>query len=363
VPALKDHVDTDLIERLARIVGAAWPAFPEPSFLADASSGLEDLELKGRVSQLAAALGRALPREPGRVVEILEQAMASPDLKGWAAWPCAELVGMIAPQAPDIVIPFMAKFTARASCEFAIRPCIEEHPGTTFAYLEGWTEHPDEHVRRLVSEGTRPRLPWGSRLRALQADPTPSIRLLERLRDDPSEYVRRSVANHLGDIAKDHPRLALATAARWKREGGRHVEEVIRHGLRALIKAGDPEALGLLGYDAGAAVRLTHLAVDPARIGVGGQATITVELVVHGKAPVPVVVEYRIHFQGARGLRKPKAFRMGERTLEPGKPLRISRRHTFDHASIRTLHPGSHPIDIQVNGQVLGSCSLELVDA
>jgi 3-methyladenine DNA glycosylase AlkC len=363
MPALKENVNGELLRSLAVLLAGAWPDFPTESFLADASDSLGNLELKDRIRHVAAALGRALPADPARVVAILDEALAAPELKGWMAWPCAELLGTLVSGAPDMVIPFMARLTPRASCEFAIRPCIENHPELTFAYLEEWAGHADEHVRRLVSEGTRPRLPWGARLRALQADPSPSLRLLDRLREDPSDYVRRSVANHLGDIAKDHPALALETAARWRAEGGQHVDEVVRHGLRALVKAGDPEALALIGYDHRITARLVRVAVDPQRLAVGGQATISVTLMVDGDDTVPVVVEYRVHFLGVRGRRKPRAFRMARLMLEPGVPTHLSRRHTFDHVSIRTLHPGDHLIDIQVNGRVLGSCVLELVDA
>jgi 3-methyladenine DNA glycosylase AlkC len=361
MPALKENLDRPLLEALAGELRSAWPAFPTATFLADAGDGLEALELKDRVRQVAAALERALPGDATEVVAILERALASARFHGWMVWPCTELVGRLAPSCPEVVVPFMARLTSRSSCEFAIRPCIEQHPELTFGYLHRWADDPDEHVRRLVSEGTRPRLPWGERLRSLQQDPSPALALLDRLRDDPSEYVRRSVANHLGDIAKDHPDLALAVAARWMEEGGRHVDGVVRHGLRALIKAGHPGALALVGFDARATVQVESLLMEPARLAIGGQATLSVRLRVEGDAPVPVVVEYRIHFLGPRGPRKPKAFRLAERVLEPGVPADLRRRHTFDHASIRTLHPGEHLVEVQVNGQILGSCVVELL--
>jgi 3-methyladenine DNA glycosylase AlkC len=207
----------------------------------------------------------------------------------------AELIGRLAPADPETSLPLMARLTHRSSCEFAIRGCIEAHPQLTFGFPGSWVGHPDEHVRRLVSEGSRPRLPWGVRLRDLQHDPTPTIALLDRLRDDPSAYVRRSVANHLGDIVKDHPDLAAAL----------------------------------------------RLATD-------------------GDAPVPVVVEYVIHYLGVRGHRKPKAYRLGERVVEPGVACDLRRRQRFAHASIRRVEPGEQLVEVQVNGRVLGSCSIEL---
>lgn len=362
VPALKDNISARMVDALASELAAAWPDFPATAFLAEASDGLEALELKARIRQVATALERALPDDATQVVAVLDAALASLSFAGWMVWPCAELIGRLGPDRPDVIVPFMARLTPRSSCEFAIRGCIERHRELTFSYLDRWTSDPDEHVRRLVSEGTRPRLPWGTRLRALQRDPAPAIALLDRLRDDPSEYVRRSVANHLGDIVKDHPGLALATATRWKAEGGRHVDEVVRHGLRTLIKAGDPAALSLVGYDADAPVRLTHLSIDPERLAIGEAGRISVELVADSAEPVPVVVEYLVHYPGVRGPRKPKAYRLAERILEPGVACTLQRRHTFAHASIRTLYPGVHVIEVQVNGRILGSCQTELTE-
>jgi len=360
MPALKDYISEDLLDALAAELVAAWPAFPTSTFLVEAGAGLQGLELKDRVRQVAAALRRALPDDVATVVRILRAAMSSPAFTGWIVWPVTELVGQIGPGEPEVIVPFLAELTPRSTCEFAIRPVLEQHPALVFSHLEQWVHHPDEHVRRLVSEGTRPRLPWGARLRDLQRDPTPAIRLLDELRDDPSAYVRRSVANHLGDIAKDHPALAMDTAERWLADGGDHVKAVVRHGLRALIKAGDARALRLIGYAADAPVRLLGVSVTPARLPIGGRASIVVSLTADGKDPVPVVVEYLVHYLGSRGPRKPKAYRLAERTLEPGVEREFRRRHRFDHASIRTLHPGTHVIEVQVNGRVLGAGSVEL---
>jgi 3-methyladenine DNA glycosylase AlkC len=360
VPALKDSVDQAMVADLAAEFAAADPSFSVRPFVIQACDGLDRLELKDRVRQVAAALEDALPDDPHRVVAILDAALDSATFNGWMVWPCTELMGRLGPDAPEVVVPFLARLTTRSSCEFAIRPCIEAHPELTFAALERWVDHEDEQVRRLVSEGSRPRLPWGLRLRALQEDPRPTIALLDRLRDDPSEVVRRSVANHLGDVAKDHPDLAIATARRWRDEGGDHVGEVIRHGLRTLIKAGDPDALQLIGYDRAAPVELTTASIVPDRLPIGGVATIRVQLVATGDTAVPVVVEYLVHYLGARGPRKPKAYRLAERVLEPGERCDLKRRHTFDHASIRTLHPGEHRVEIQVNGRILGACAFEL---
>jgi 3-methyladenine DNA glycosylase AlkC len=360
VPSLKEQVNDAVVRTLADALVAASPDFPRAAFLAAAGDGLERLELKDRIRHVADAVQGALPDDVPTVVAVIDGAIATGTLDGWSAWPLTELAGRLGPDAPAEVLPLLARLTTVMSCEFAIRPCLAAHPEETFAHLERWADDPDERVRRLVSEGTRPRLPWGERLRELQADPTPSLRLLDRLREDPSPTVRRSVANHLGDIAKDHPDLAVATARRWRDEGGEHVDEVVRHGLRALVKAGAPDALALLGYDAAAPVRLRSFTVEPGRVAIGGVVQLTVALTVDGTAPVPVVVEYVVTYLGPRGPRKPKPYRLAERVVAPGEEVRLRRRHRFDHASIRTLHHGVQSVAVQANGRVLGSSDVEL---
>jgi 3-methyladenine DNA glycosylase AlkC len=156
-------------------------------------------------------------------------------------------------------------------------------------------------VRRLVSEGTRPRLPWAPQLRGLIADPTPAVELLDRLYDDESDYVCRSVANHLNDISKDHPDHAVAIARRWATTGGDRTAWVVRHGLRSLIKHGHPDALRLLGYDHDLPITITDLTVTPASVPIGGEVTIT--FTVTADTAARAVVDYAIRHAGARGAR------------------------------------------------------------
>ncbi len=226
-----------------------------------ATSGLSSLELKARVSHVADALAATLPADFGDAASVIRRTVGSPGFDGWIVFPVNDWVARAGIDDPDTALPLLGELTALWSAEFAIRPFIEGHPQRTFEQFDLWIESPDQHRRRLVSEGSRPRLPWGRQLRAFIADPTPTIALLDRLVDDPSAYVRKSVANHLNDISKDHPGLALETAERWIREepDSDRRRWIVSHGLRSLVKAGDPAALKLLGYDPDArsgAVRL-----------------------------------------------------------------------------------------------------------
>ena len=144
--------------------------------------------------------------------------------------------------------------------------------------LTTWATDPNVHVRRLVSEGSRPRLPWASRLKQFQGDPAPVLKLLELLKDDPIEYVRRSVANNLNDIAKDHPALVVEVAARWWAEGDEKRQRLVRHGLRTLIKGGDPSALEVLGFGASSPATVGKTSIEPDVVRIGDKVTIVVAI-------------------------------------------------------------------------------------
>ncbi|MEV4410335.1 DNA alkylation repair protein [Catellatospora sp. NPDC049609] len=356
---LKDHIDDASLTRLAAAVRRVHPAFPGDEFRAAARHGLAPLALKQRVSAVAAQLGRFLPQEFPDAARILRETVAATPLDMWSAWPATEYVAVHGLGHPDDALATLAALTPHATAEFAVRPYLAAHPGRTLARLHEWAADPDQHLRRLASEGSRPRLPWATRV-PLLADPQVTIPLLDRLHDDPEPYVRRSVANHLNDITKDHPDVALGTARRWAAAGGDGTAWVIRHALRSLVKQGRPEALELLGFDHAADVDVTGLTVTPGTLAIGGQVTIAFTLT--AGTGVRAVVDYVVHHAGARGPRAPKVFKLTTATLAAGVPRQVTRRHTFQHVSVRRLHPGPHRIDIQVNGRVLAGAEIILHD-
>ena len=357
----KDEISPQLIGALADELVRAWPEFPAAAFAGAAGEGLEGLELMARVHHVAAVLGRHLPGDFAAAAGVLDAALASPSFTSWMTLPCGFFATEYGSEQPELALPLLARLSPRFSSEGPVRPFIERYPDLTMGFVREWARDADDHVRRLASETTRPRLPWATRLDRFVRDPSPVIELLDVLRDDPSEYVRRSVANNLNDISKDHPELAVATARGWLNAGGEHVQEAVRHGLRTLVKKGDPDALALLGYERSAPVRLDEFVVTPPQVAIGGEVALSFTLVAEG-GPTPVVVDYLVYHAGARGARGAKVFKLTTRTLEPGKPQRIRRRHVFREVTVRHLYPGSHRIEVQVNGRVLGGADVELVE-
>lgn len=360
----KDELSPELVGRLADAFSEVSGSFDSADFQQRAVSGLDGLELKARVTWIARALAEVLPASPDDAARLIQHAVDNDNqdgkgnLQGWASMAVNEYIATAMLDRPDIALPLLGTLTAHYTAEFAIRPFIDAHYDTTMEQLKAWTTSADEHVRRLVSEGTRPRLPWGRRLYQFIDDPTDSLALLEPLVNDNSLYVRRSVANHLNDISKDHPGLVLDTARRWAGESTQG-DFVVRHGLRTLIKRGDPGALAILGFDHDAPIELTELSCSPSAITIG--ETTTISFTLHASAPTKAAIDYLVHYQGAHGAKAGKVFKLTVRDLPAGEPVSFSRRHAFKHVSIRTIRPGPHRIEIQANGRILGATTVDVV--
>jgi 3-methyladenine DNA glycosylase AlkC len=243
--------------------------------------------------------------------------------------------------------------TQRFSAEFSIRRFLEHEPERTLAHLERWARDGSPHVRRLVSEGTRPRLPWAGRLRAFQRDPAPVLRLLERLKDDPHPYVRRSVANSLNDIGKDHPALLVDVARRWLAGAGPERRALVEHALRTAVKRGDAAALRALGYGKADAVGLVRARSWPPNPRIGGHVDVEVEVRNGGRRAADVVVDLGVHFVKASGRSAPKVFKLRSLRLAPGASATLRKRISLAQQTTRTHFPGRHALDVRVNGRVL----------
>src|SRR5690606_8447033 len=221
---LKHFFSRELVRRIGRSLAEVHPKFPLRSFVRDASRGLDELELKARAEQIAAAMRTHLPPRYPDAIRVIVRSLGpenDSDESGGAGMapffylPHTLFVARHGLDHFELSMPAQHELTRRFTCEFSIRAFIEKHPERTFSLLERWARDANPHVRRLVSEGTRPRLPWGARVRFLDDHPERCLSLLELLKDDPSPMVRRSVANHLNDLSKTYPELAFATARRW----------------------------------------------------------------------------------------------------------------------------------------------------
>ncbi|MCF2533228.1 hypothetical protein [Yinghuangia soli] len=353
---LKDMIDTGSVTRLADGIAAASPAgrAARDPFVAAALAGLDGRELKDRIRHVAGALHEALALPFPAAAAVLRDATAHVRLDMWSGWPATEYVGTYGVDHLDEAMSTIAVLTPYATGEFAVRPFLDRYGDIALKTMRDWADADDEHLRRLASEGSRPRLPWGSRVRWLMA-PGPTVPILDRLRDDPSEYVRRSVANHVNDFSKDDPDAALALLTRWRAEGGTHVDRVLRHALRGMLRAGHPEALALVGAAPGAGA-VEALAVA-AEVAVGDRLPFTVT--VRAGAPGPLILKYAVRRDGSR-----RVFHLAERVAaRADETFTVTKNHSFRPVTTRTEPPGPRELDIIVNGEPRATAAFTLVEA
>ncbi|NQS91625.1 MAG: DNA alkylation repair protein, partial [Chloroflexi bacterium] len=247
--ALKDMFSKDSVGVLAQSIAAVDPSFQEAQFLQGVFDRTwEKLELKQRMRQITIQLAKQLPEDYPGALEILKKSLPLLTEQGFEKMVFPDYVELFGLEDWESSIQAMEFFTQHVSAEFAIRPFIVRYPDETLQKMLSWTDHTHPGVRRLASEGCRPRLPWGLRLQELVLDPSPILPILEKLKDDPREEIRRSVANNINDIAKDHPDLVVEVLSRWQDPDNIDRSRLIKHALRTLLKAGHPGALGLLGY-------------------------------------------------------------------------------------------------------------------
>lgn len=355
------------VRELAGNIKRAWPDFSDKAFLGAILPNMPALGLTERNLLIRDALRDHLPREFNVAVAILQKALGperpneGPDAApGFYVMAVCAYVAEYGRHDPERALDALKEMTKRFSAEFAIRPFLDQHTERTLSRLRVWARDPHPHVRRLASEGSRPRLPWGMRLQKFVKDPRPVLALLEQLKDDPERFVRRSVANNLNDIAKDHPDLAIATLKRWRKSPQAETQWLVKHALRTLLKQGNPEALELLGYPRKVRITISRPAVTPKRIRVGD--AVTIQFDVRSTAPdvQHLMIDYVVHHVKANGETRPKVFKLTTRRLKPGERVTIRKIHSFRAIGIRPYYPGEHAIEVQINGRRRGRATFTL---
>lgn len=355
---LKDIFDRPWLDELGRALARRHPAFDRAGFVSQVlAPPWPDLELKQRMRCISQAARRHLPDDYRQALAVW--LAAAPEFSGLPAMVFPDLVEAHGQDDWDASVPALRQLTRYSSSEFAVRPFLRTDLPRMMAAMEDFSQDHDEHVRRLASEGSRPRLPWAMQVPALRADPSPVLPILARLRADPSETVRRSVANNLNDIAKDHPERVLELTERWLGEGAA-TDRLLKHGCRTLLKRGSVRALRLFGFDEPAGVRVLDLAPRRRRLRVGETLEFTFTLVHEAAAPARVRLEVAVDYVKARGRTGRKIFKISERDLAPGRHP-MTRRQAFRDLSTRRHYPGRHRVTLRVNGVDRGGFDLELL--
>ena len=366
----KNAISPEVVRLTGHLLAPHLDGFDEQAFTDKLVPLLDTLALKERVGLIAEELHAILPKAHSERYRIL-RAMLHPEvqgivsessehgLSGWAIWPLTQVVGIYGLDDFDASLSVLRDMTNRFTAEFDVRPFIVRNQEKALEIITAWANHPDEHVRRLVSEGTRPRLPWGVQLKALVADPSPMLETLKMLRDDSSEYVRRSVANHLNDIAKDHPDLVAKIAGEWLQGASKEREKLVRHACRTLIKQGHPEALAAFGLlPPEIEVPVTNL--KSSSVVFGEALEFDVALRSTAAKSQSMVIDYVIHFLKANGSLSQKVFKWSKVELAAGEVRQMSRKHAIKPITTRVYYNGAQKISLRINGRDYDAVEFEL---
>ena len=360
----KNQLSAERIAIIAEYFSKYHEGFNASQFLTQATDNLAELSLMQRNRQIVQALKQYLPTDIEQSFRIIEKTLApthmqndEQGLHSWLVVPLAEYVGQTGCAHIPQAMALLSKITPLFSSEWGIRHLLIQQPQQTLKILHTWCQHENEHVRRLVSEGTRPRLPWGMQLPAFMQDPTITFALLEQLKDDDSDYVRLSVANHLNDMSKDHPDWLAQQLQTWYLPNNKNRSKLIRHACRTLIKKGHTPTLTMLGFDAFQA-RDVVLTIHQPVVKFGEQLVFDLNFTsVQSKA---IVVDYAIHFKKANGSNAPKVFKWKVGNVSPEKPFALTKRHVIKAITTRRYYNGEHHLEIFINGQSVAMQSFEL---
>lgn len=358
-PLLKDLLGPAAVAVIADAGAAASPRFDRAAFLAAASAGLGDLTVMQRVRHIADALRPALPGDYPAALAILCD-MAPRLTHAFQAMAITEYVPRHGLAEVDRSLAALACLTCFGTAEFAVRPFLAQDPAGVLAVMRGWCDDADDHVRRLASEGSRPRLPWGTRIAAFRADPTLAAPILEALKADPSAYVRKSVANHLNDIGKDRPAWLVDRLSHWSTDDPR-TAWIVRHALRTRIKQGDRAALALVGAGHDAEVIVERFDIAPDTISLGDTITLHATLRSTAETGQRLVVDYRVHYARPGGKSAAKVFKWKTFDLASTTTIKLATPKTIRHFSTRRHYPGRHVVELLVNGGVHATAAFDLI--
>lgn len=362
-PALKDYVDAAAVKRLGQQVQQAYPRFPLARFCRDGANGLSPLSFTERTGHIAAVLLDCLPKSRPRAIEIIEKA-APPALastegmfsENFWLWPMSDFLRDFGAAHWNETMRACYQLTQCFTAEFAVRPLLHNETDRTLAQLLRWTEDSSQHVRRLCSEGPRPRLPWAPRLDLSAKSVAP---ILSALRDDKVRYVQKSVANHLNDLGKTESDWLLKLMRQWRRGAGEPRQWIINHALRTHIKAGDAAALEIIGIKP-VAVEQARLSLEPADLRIGGEVQATLQVRLKRTAGERILLDWVMHYHRPGRPALKKVFKGSAIKSDDQQSLSINKTFPLAVQSTRKVYSGPHRIEAQLNGKTIAAADFEV---
>lgn len=363
-------INIQTVQKIGASIKTVWANFEVEKLIKKVKPTLSSLAFKDRANLIAEVLHELLPKDFGVAGQILldtfGQELDNPDFTGEHAFmymPHGVYVSRYGLEEEhfELSTKFLYEMTKRFSAEFAIRPFLNKFPKKMLKKLQIWVKDDNQHVRRLVSEGTRPRLPWAARVKVYDEDYKVIMDLLAALKNDTELYVRRSVANHLNDLTKDRKALVLDHLEAWNKKPNKNIKWLTKHALRTLVKAGDAGALKILGFSDNPQVEVLNFELEASQLKLGKKLIFSFDIQSQIKDKQALVVDYIIYFKKSNGSQSPKVFKLKILDLEGGKVIQLKKKQTIQQLSTRVLYEGMHAVELQINGKSFGKKDFELI--
>jgi 3-methyladenine DNA glycosylase AlkC len=351
---IKDIYNKHFYEKLAASLEKVVPNFDGKKFMkAVLSDAFYKMEWKERVQHTTKILHNFMPRNFAESAKLMGQIVEQLRADGFGEQ------GLVFMFLPDYIATYglndfedsvraLEFLTQFISAEFAVRPFLLKYGDRMMVEMLRMSRHPNHHVRRFASEGSRPRLPWGAAIPALKKDPTLILPILENLKNDSSAYVRRSVANNLNDITKDNPDVVIGIAKRWKGQG-KETDAIIKHACRSLLKSGHPEILSFYGLDANS-LSIKDFEIETPKINIGGEVEFSFTIKNEDKIERYIRLEYTLYYLKNNGGLAGKVFKISEKPYPAGAEIKVKRKQSFKLITTRKFYIGHHKLAIMVNG-------------
>ncbi|MDO9182726.1 MAG: hypothetical protein Q7U04_09970 [Bacteriovorax sp.] len=343
-------------EKIALAILRSYPKFDSKSFLKGIGPMLEPLELKERVNFLTRRLYEFLPTDPKKSIPILLKATKQNEkdtvgISQFTLWPLTHFISIYGLEDFDLSMNALKQMTKLFTSEFAVRAFFERDQALTLKFFKLWLKDENEHVRRLVSEGSRPLLPWGQKLHGFVMDPELTWVFLEKLKNDPSEYVRKSVANHINDHSKNHPEYVIEKLLTWhhSKKKTHELDWVIKHASRTLIKKGYKKAFLLHGV-AASNIELLEQKILTKKIILGESLKVKITLKNHSKEPAYIILDHELHLLKSNNKHGLKVFKGKKITLEVAQVMTIEMSIPLKSVTTRVYYSGEQFWNIKING-------------
>ena len=350
---LKEMFGRRYFRKLADTLVSVHPAFPASQFIREVADNIEELSLNQRMRKTSLVLHKYLPKNYSQSIGILREVIPQLD-KGYTTLVFPDYVSQYGVHNFQESLEALKYFTSFGSSEFAIRVFLLNDFDRTIKVMQNWSLDENFHVRRLSSEGSRPRLPWSFKLDQIIKIPGITTPILENLKRDDELYVRKSVANHLNDLSKDSPDHVLRLVRSWD-TAHPHTAWIVKRGVRSLLKNGDKKSMTLFGFTRDAQVSIKKFVLLNELVRLNDILQFQFDLVSEKSKVQHLMIDYRIHYFRESGIQSSKVFKLREIVLGPGETTTINKKQRFQDFSTRKLHSGNHVVEIIVNGEVMKS--------